>query len=148
MELAEAGSLLGCRFGVELELDGVVELLGPSRIVSKDRVAVTGCKFCNGCGFLREALGVCATNNDSFRMNPSGIRSVKTGVGGNSTAGGGDVMENDWEKALDAIETGDPNKAIDSLAWGVELMLLVPSVCCRRSAMRAINWTSMGFLGA
>jgi hypothetical protein len=57
---------------------------------------------------------------------------VKTGVGGNSTAGGGDAMENDWEKALDAMETRDPNKTIDSLACGVELLLLVPLVCCRR----------------
>ena len=73
---------------------------------------------------------------------------MKTGVGGKLTAGGGDATENDWEKALDAMETGDPNKAIDCLACGVELVLLVPSACCRSSAMRAINWTSTGFLGA
>jgi len=57
-------------------------------------------------------------------------------------------MENDWEKALDAMETGDPNKTIDSLVCGVELVLLVPLDCCRRSTMRAINWTSTAFLGA
>ena len=72
--MVETGSLLGCCFGVELELDGVVELLATSRIVSRDRVAVAGCESCNGCGLLREALGVCARDNDSnFRMNPSGI---------------------------------------------------------------------------
>jgi hypothetical protein len=72
---------------------------------------------------------------------------MKTGVGGNSTTGGGDVMENDWEKILDPMEVGVPNKA----TWfvcGVEVVLLVPLVCCRSSAMRVINGTSMGFFGA
>jgi hypothetical protein len=52
-------------------------------------------------------------------MKPSGISSMKTGVGVSSTAGGGATTENDWEKALDARETGDPNKAI-CFACGVE----------------------------
>ena len=72
--MVETGSLLGCCFGVELELDGVVELLAASRMVSRDRVSVTSCEFCNECSFLRGALGVCTTDNDSsFHPNLSGI---------------------------------------------------------------------------
>jgi hypothetical protein len=62
---------------------------------------------------------------------------VKTGVGGNSTAGGVDAMENDWEK-LDTKEAGDPNRYICSTC-DVELVMLDPSVCCRSLAMRVIN---------
>lgn len=53
-------------------------------------------------------------------------------------------MENDSEKSLEAMEADDPNKT--RLARGVELVLLVPSVWRRRSAMRARNSRSMGFL--
>jgi len=84
-------------------------------------------------------------NGSSSRMNPAGIVSAKTGVGGNSTAGDDDMTEIDWERALDARETEDPNKA--KLASDDELMLLVPSAWRRRSARRAISSTSMGFLG-
>ena len=67
-------------------------------------MAMTVCEFCNGYEYF-----VCPTDNSSsFCMNPAGIASVKTGVGGNSAAGGGDATENDWEKALDAMERGDP----------------------------------------
>jgi hypothetical protein len=109
-------------------------------------VEVTVCEFCNGYGcFKPEASGVCPTDNSSsFRMNPAGIASVKTGVGGNSAAGGGDATENDWEKALDAMEKGVPKAR---LAGGDELVLLLPSVRRRMAARRVINSTSMGFLG-
>jgi hypothetical protein len=46
----------------------MVELLATSGIASRNNVAVAGC------GFLEaEALGVSATDNDSFRMNLSEI---------------------------------------------------------------------------
>jgi hypothetical protein len=58
------------------------------------------CEFCDGYEFVRAgALGICRTDNgSSFRMNPAGVASAKTGVGGNWTAGGIDAMEYDWEK--------------------------------------------------
>jgi hypothetical protein len=62
----------------------------------------------------------------SSRMNPAGIASSKTGVGGNSTAGDDDMTEIGREKALDARVTEDPNKF--RLSCDDELMLLVPSV--------------------
>jgi hypothetical protein len=65
------------------------------------------------------------------------LSSVKTGVGGNSTAGSVDAMENDWEK-LDAKEEGDPNMYI-SPTCDVELVMLAPSVFCRSLAMGVIN---------
>jgi hypothetical protein len=70
-------------------------------------------------------LGVSAAKKDDsvFCMSPLGISSVKTGVGGNSTSGGGDVMEIDSENRLDAIEARDPVKLI-RLIRGVELALL------------------------
>jgi len=55
---------------------------------------------------------------------------VKTGVGGNSTTGGSDVIENESEKSAEVMEREDPNKTM--LAHGVELVLLVPSVWRRR----------------
>jgi hypothetical protein len=59
-------------------------------------------------------------------MSSAGIASVKTGVGGNSTTWGSDATENDWEQALDAMETQrDPNKA--RLLGGEEQVLLTPS---------------------
>lgn len=65
-------------------------------------------------------------NRSSFCISSAGIASVKTGVGGNSTAWGSDATENDWEQALDATETlWDPNKA--RLLGGDELVLLTPS---------------------
>ena len=115
-------------------------------------MAMVACEFCNGwCEFFRAGpgvLGVCPTDtHSSFRMKPAGIASVKTGVGGNSTAEGGDKTENDWvEKALDVMETEDPNKA--RLACGDELVLLVPSAWRRRSARRVISSGSIGFLDA
>jgi len=93
-------------------------------------------------------LGVCPTDNSSsFRINSAlgpGTSSVKIGVGGNSTAEGGDKTENDWEKALDVMETEDPNKA--RLVCGDELVLLVPSAWRRMSARRVVSSGSMGFL--
>jgi len=55
-------------------------------------------------------------------------------------------MEDDSEKILDVTEARDSKKLI-GLTCGDELVLLVPSVCCRRLAMHAINWASLGFLG-
>ena len=78
-------------------------------------------------------------------MSPAGIPSVQTGVGGNSTAGGGGKTENEWEKALDLMETQDPNRA--RLDAGDELVLLAPLAWRRISARRVINSTSMDFLG-
>ena len=83
-------------------------------------------------------------NRSSFRMKHAGIASVKTGVGGNSTAGGGDATENDWEKTLDVMEAEDPNKA--RLACGDELVLLLPSAWHRMLARRVLSSKSMGFL--
>jgi len=60
-----------------------------------------------------------------LRANSSGISSLKKGIGGESTANGGDATEDDGEKALDAIDAGDPNNA--TLAC-VELVLAVPRV--------------------
>ena len=149
-----AGNCIGCCLGVEFELDQVgelvEELLSSSWVVSSDRVAMTVCEFCNGwCEFFRAGvLGVCPTDNSSsFRINSAGIASVKTGVGGNSTPGGGDAMENDWEKALDAMETRrDPDKT-RLLGRDELVVLLLPSAWRRMSARRVMNSTSMGFLG-
>ena len=68
------------------------------------------------------------------------IRSVKIGVGGNSSVGS-DMTENDSENALDTMEARDPRKG---LIGGDELVLLVPSVCRRRLIMHAISRASMG----
>ena len=148
-ELVGAGRCTDCCLVVELGLDKVEEpLSGTLWGVSRDPVAVT---ICNGYECFRaRALGVCSTaNSSSFWMSLAGIASVKTGSGGNSTAWGGDrdATENDWEKALDAMETHDPNKA--RLLRGDELLLplLLPSAWRRMSARWVINSTSMGFLG-
>jgi len=45
------------------------------------------------------------------------------------------------------MEVQDSNKQI-SVICGVELVLLVPLLCRRRSAFRTINWASKGVLGA
>ena len=125
------------------------ELLSVSWVVSSDRVSMTVCELCNGKYELFRAggLGVCPTDNSSsFRMNPAGIVSVKTGVGGNSTAKGGVAREHDWENALDVMETEDPSKA--RLACRDELLLLLLSVWRRRLARRVKRSKSMEFLGA
>jgi hypothetical protein len=78
-------------------------------------------------------------------MSSTGNSSAKSGSRGNSTAWGADATENDWEKALDAMETRDPNKA--RLLGRDVLLLLLPSAWRRMLARRVINSTSMGFLG-
>ena len=136
-DMAGGGFCLGVGSG----LDKVVKLLGTSWVVSMDCLAITVCEFCDRCECIgAEALE--SNNNSSFRM-PGGIWSTKTGVGGNSTAKGSDVTENESETSDDRIEAGDPKIR---LARGVELVLLAPSVWRRRSAMRARNLGSMGFL--
>ena len=100
------------------------------------------------CQFF-EAGGSAACRTDSgssFRTSPAGITSMKTGVGGNSTTEVDDRPQNDWEKALDVMETEDPNK----VRLCNELVLLVPSVWRRRAARRVISSKSelMDFLGA
>jgi hypothetical protein len=69
---------------------------------------------------------------------------VKTAVRGNSTVEDGDVTEDGWGNVLDAMGAEDPI----CVASGVEMVLLVPAVCRRRSDTGATNWSSMRFLGA
>jgi len=153
--LVGAGNFIGRRcLKAGLEFNEAVELLAPpttSWTVPKGPAAVTGWwEFCNGYRSLgTKTLGVWTTGKDgsAFRMGPLGMTSVKIGVGGNSTTGGGDTKGNGREQALDANETGDPNRAVCFVCC-VELVLLVPFCCRRRSTMCAINSSSKGFLGA
>jgi hypothetical protein len=64
---------------------------------------------------------------------------VKTGVEGNSTVEGGDATEDDWKDVLDAMGVGDPI----CVACGVEMVLVVPTVCGRRSSMRFLGARSL-----
>jgi len=140
-DMVAGGGFIDFCLGVKSGLDKVVKPLGTSWVVSMDCLAIAVCEFCDGYEFIgAEALE--ADKNSSFRI-PGGIWSTKTGVGGNSTTKGSVVTENESVTSDDRIEAEDPKIR---LSRGVELVLLAPSVWRRRSAMRARNLGSMGFL--
>jgi len=104
------------------------------------------------CGVARcpKSLGIWAARNEEsmFRLRPSGILSVKTGVGGNSTTGSSDAMDNDSEKTPDEMEARDSDQLIGLSCDDKLVLLVLPAFCRCRLAMRAINSGSFGFLGS